>query len=86
MKSKILLVLGVIALGGLNLYFNNSSNAFIENTILANVDAMAQNEGTTAPNMKLERNNVSLCKVCVDGGSGCKVSDQCCLSWGNCNW
>ena len=86
MKGKILLALGVIALGGLNLYFNNPSNVSLEDTILSNVEAMAQNEGTTAQNMKLQNNNVSLCKVCVDGGNGCAVSNQCCLSWGNCNW
>lgn len=86
MKSKVLLVLGVIALGGLNLYFNSPSSVSLEDAVLANVEAMAQYEGTTVKNMKLQNNNTSLCKVCVDGGNGCAVSDQCCLSWGNCNW
>lgn len=85
MKSKILLSFVVLVLGGLNLYFNSPPDASLD-AILSNIEALAQNEGTTSPNMKLERNNVSLCKVCVSGGSGCAVSAQCCLSWGNCSW
>lgn len=55
MKGKILLVLGIMALGGLNLYLNGSSNVSLEDTVLTNVEAMAQNEGTTRPNMELKK-------------------------------
>lgn len=84
MKSEILLVLGIMALGGLNLYLNGSSNVSLEDTVLTNVEAMAQNEGTTRPNMELKKVVPSFCKVCVDGTKSCAVSDQCCISWGNC--
>lgn len=86
MKTKMLLVLGVLALGGLNLYFNSLSSVSLEDTILSNVEAMAQNEGTTHPNMVLKQVVPSFCKVCVDGSGNCAVSDQCCISWGNCPW
>ena len=79
-----LIAAGILFLGGVNLYLNTTEELAIKDIVLENIESMAQNEGTIAPNMHMFFNPTTLCYVCIDEGSGCAVSDQCCISWGNC--
>lgn len=84
MRKKVLIVVGILFLGGVNLYLNTTEEFSIKDIVLEDIESMAQNEGTTASNMHIYFNPTTLCYVCTGGGRGCAVSDQCCISWGNC--